>query len=126
MFCSLDQIICYVESANVTPCPVKVITFTQFEQSAVGIVQSIENLEVYTQIFCTYASTQGRFPLRIPRLLGMFEFVLRFYFSHYASLKMCLTSHYFHSSSFQTLFPHWQFPIFLSLSQTVRHKSTEI
>lgn len=126
MFCSLDQIICYVESASVTPCPVKVITLMQFEKSAVGIVQSTENLEFYTQIICTLASTQGWFPLRFPRLLGTFRFVLGFYFPHYTSLKMCLSSHYFHSSCFQTLFPHWQFPIFLSHSQTVRHKSTEI
>lgn len=126
MFCSLEQIICYVESANVTPCPVKVITFTQFEQSAVGIVQSTENLGFYTQIVCTHPSIQGWFSLRIPRLLGTFEFVLRFYFPHYASLKMCLTFDYFHSSSCQTLFPHWHFPIFLSHSQTERHKSTDI
>lgn len=81
MFCSLDQIICYVKSANVTPCPVKVITLMQFKKSAVGIVQSIENLEFYAQIICTYASTQRWFPLRIPRLLGTFRFVLRFLFS---------------------------------------------
>lgn len=110
MFCSLDQIICYVESASVTPCPVKVITLTQFEKSAVGIVQSTENLEFYTQIVCIYASTQGWFPLKIPRFLGIFRFVSGFYFPHYTFLKMCLTSHCFHSSSFQTLFPHWQFP----------------
>lgn len=50
MFCSLDQIICYVESANVTPCPVKVITLTQFEKCAVGIVQSTENLEFFVRM----------------------------------------------------------------------------
>lgn len=57
MFCSLDQIICYAGSANVTPCPVNVITLMHFEKSAVGIAQSIENLGFYTQIICTYAST---------------------------------------------------------------------
>lgn len=51
IFCSLDQTICYVESDSVTPYPVKVITLTHFEKSAVGTVQSIEDLEfVHMQV----------------------------------------------------------------------------
>lgn len=59
MFYSLDQTICYTESASVTPYPVKVITLTHFEKSVVGTAQSVDDLEFDIQIICTYASTWG-------------------------------------------------------------------
>lgn len=59
IFYSLDQTICYIESASVTPYPVKVITLPHFEKSAVGTAQSVDDLEFDIQIVCTYASTWG-------------------------------------------------------------------
>lgn len=125
IFCSLDQTICYVESASVTPYPVKAIALTHFEKSATSTGQPMEDLEFDIRVISTYVSTWDYFQLRVPRPLGTLTFLTGFCFPYYMSLKMCLASHCFHSSNFQMLFPHWQLPIFLSHSQTVRHKGTE-
>jgi len=57
IFCFLDQTTCYVESASVTPHPVKVITLRHFEKSVLGTVQCTEDLEFHRQIIRTHART---------------------------------------------------------------------